>query len=167
MRLVQRIAGRHCQAAAAAAAAIVLAAVAAVAAGAPVATASDEASSTGTTVDASGAGTGAKITVSRTANLVNQTVDVSWTGFRPSSATRLDNSGDALDINTENPVRVYQCRGDWTTAPASSSDCYGSPGFRGIPVSGDKPAVAPVPSYTYPGQQDEFDPLPDGPPNWQ
>ena len=44
--------------------------------------------------------------------LVNQTVAVSWAGFRPSSATRLQNAGDSLDVNTENPVRVYQCRGD-------------------------------------------------------
>ena len=27
------------------------------------------------------------------------------------------NSGDSLDVNTENPVRVYQCRG---TDPTSS-----------------------------------------------
>ena len=46
------------------------------------------------TVPAPGAGTDATVTVSRTENLVNQTVRVSWTGFRPSSASRLDNSGD-------------------------------------------------------------------------
>src|SRR5262245_37208829 len=63
------------------------------------------------TVPAPGAGDGATVTVSRTTDLVNQTVLVSWAGFRPSSASRLENSGDSLDVNTENPVRVYQCRG--------------------------------------------------------
>ncbi len=119
------------------------------------------------TVDAPGAGPNARVTVSRTTSLVNQTVAVSWSGFRPSSATRLENSGDALDINTDFPVRVYQCRGDSATAPASSSDCYGAPGFRGIEASGDSPAVPPVPAFTYPGQKDEFNAVPDGPANWQ
>ena len=70
-----------------------------------------------------------------------------------------------MDVNTENPVRVYQCRGE---NPTSSSDCYGSPGFRGI--DGDRrtapawPAVAP---FTYPGQDDPFNATPDGPANWQ
>jgi hypothetical protein len=163
MRLIHRIAARRRQAAAIAAAFVLTA----VTAGVP-APASAQATLPGeTTVDAPNAGPDATITVSRTKNLVNQTVAVSWSGFRPSSATRLDNSGDALDINTKAPVRVYQCRGESMTAPASSSDCYGSPGFRGAPASGTQPAVDPVPSYTYPGQQDAFDPLPDGPPNWQ
>ena len=118
----------------------------------------------GVTVAAPGAGDGASVTVSRTEDLVNQTVLVSWEGFRPSSASRLDNSGDSLDINTENPVRVYQCRG---TAPTSSSDCYGSPGFRGIEETASGPAVPAVPAFTYPGQQNAFDATPDGPANWQ
>ena len=33
-----------------------------------------------------------------------------------------------LYLNTANPVRVYQCRGD-ADGPDSSSDCYGSGGF--------------------------------------
>ena len=33
-------------------------------------------------------------------------------------------------------MRVYECRG---SDPASSSDCYGSPGFRGVDASGDSP----------------------------
>ena len=119
------------------------------------------------TVAAPGAGAGAKVTVSKVANLVNQTVAVSWTGFRPSSATRLDNSGDALDVNTTNPVRVYQCRGDSAASPASASDCYGAPGFRGADATADQPAVPAVPAFAYPGQDDPFNANPDGPSNWQ
>jgi hypothetical protein len=116
------------------------------------------------TVPAPGAGDGATVTVSRTTELVNQTVRVSWAGFRPSSATRLQNSGDSLDVNTENPVRVYECRG---ADPASSSDCYGSPGFRGLDATDTTPAYPAVPPFTYPGQTDPFDATPDGPANWQ
>ncbi|WP_370247988.1 hypothetical protein [Nocardioides sp.] len=116
------------------------------------------------TVPAPGAGPDATVTVSRTTELVNQTVLVSWAGFRPSSASRLDNSGDSLDVNTDFPVRVYQCRG---ADPVSSSDCYGSQGFRGAEASGDAEAVPAVPPYTYPGQQNAFDATPDGPANWQ
>ena len=116
------------------------------------------------TVPAPGAGDGASVTVSRTEDLVNQTLLVSWAGFRPSSSTRLENSGDSLDVNTENPVRVYQCRG---ADPSSSSDCYGAPGFRGIDATSTAPAVPPVPAYTYPGQQGAYDATPDGPANWQ
>ena len=104
------------------------------------------------------------MTVSRTTDLVNQSVRVSWTGFRPSSASRLENSGDALDVNTENPVRVYQCRG---ADPSSSSDCYGSPGFRGIGATATTEAVPAVPPFTYTGQDDPFNSTPDGPANWQ
>ena len=116
------------------------------------------------TVPAPDAGDGATVTVSRTAGLVNQTVNVSWTGFRPSSATRLQNSGDSLDVNTENPVRVYECRG---AAPASSSDCYGSPGYRGQDATDDARPIPAVSPFTYPGQTDAFDATPDGPANWQ
>ena len=116
------------------------------------------------TVPAPGAGDGATVTVGRTSGLVNQTVEVSWAGFRPSSATRLQNSGDSLDVNTENPVRVYECRG---AHPSSSSDCYGSPGFRGIDATDTSPAYPAVPPFTYPGQTNPFDATPDGPANWQ
>lgn len=116
------------------------------------------------TVPAPGAGADATVTVSRTTNLVNQTVRVSWAGFRPSSANRLDNSGDSIDVNTENPVRVYQCRGE---NPTSSSDCYGSPGFRGIDATGGQPAWPAVPAFSYNGQDDPFNSTPDGPANWQ
>ena len=117
-----------------------------------------------TTVAAPGAGDNATVTVSRTRNLVNQTVQVSWAGFRPSSAVRLQNGGDSLDGNTEDPVRVYECRG---ADPASSSDCYGSPGFRGIPATPTTPAYPAVPPFTYPGQTNPYDATPDGPANWQ
>ncbi len=116
------------------------------------------------TVAAPGAGPDASVTVSSTRHLVNQSVRVSWSGFRPSSASRLDNSGGAVDVNTENPVRVYQCRG---LDPSSSSECYGSPGFRGMGASGSNPAIDPVPGFTYPGQVDPYDGVPDGPANWQ
>jgi hypothetical protein len=118
----------------------------------------------GETTPAPAAGDGATVTVSRTTGLVNQTITVSWAGFRPSSATRLQNTGDSLDVNTQNPVRVYQCRG---TDPQSSSDCYGSPGFRGIDATDTSPAYPAVPAFTYPGQTDPFDATPDGPANWQ
>jgi ABC-type phosphate transport system substrate-binding protein len=116
------------------------------------------------TVPAPGAGPGASVTVSKVSGLVNQTVAVSWDGFRPSSDTRLANAGDSLDGNTERPVRVYQCRG---ADPASSSDCYGSLGFREVEATADNPAVPEIPPFTYPGQQNEFDATPDGPSNWQ
>jgi hypothetical protein len=116
------------------------------------------------TVPAPEAGAGATVTVSRTTGLVNQAVSVSWAGFLPSSATRLQNTGDSLDVNTENPVRVYECRG---AAPTSSSDCYGSPGFRGIEATDTTEAVPEVPAFTYPGQTDPFNATPDGPANWQ
>lgn len=116
------------------------------------------------TVAAPGAGAGAKVTVSKVSNLVNQTVAVSWTGFQPSSATRLSNSSNSYDVSTKRPVRVYQCRG---ANPTSSSDCYGSPGFGGVSATPDHPAVAPVPAFTYPGQQNAYDANPDGPSNWQ
>jgi hypothetical protein len=116
------------------------------------------------TVPAPGAGDAATVTVSTTDDLVNQTVRVSWTGFEPSSSSRLENSGDSLDVNTQNPVRVYECRG---AEPQSSSDCYGSPGFRGIEATDTTPAIPAVPPFTYPGQDDPFNATPDGPANWQ
>ena len=116
------------------------------------------------TIPAPGAGAGATVTVSRTTGIVNQTVSVRWSGFKPSSSTRLQNSGDSLDVNTENPVRVYECRG---TDPAGSSDCYGSPGFRGVDASGTSPAIPAVPAFTYLGQTDPYNATPDGPANWQ
>ena len=60
-------------------------------------------------------------------------------------------------------MRVYECRG---VDPASSSDCYGSPGFRGIDATEDSEAVPPVPAFTYPGQTDAYNATPDGPANW-
>jgi hypothetical protein len=116
------------------------------------------------TVPAPGAGPNATVTVSQTTKLVNQSLRVSWAGFKPSSATRLQNSGDSLDVNTEDPVRVYECRG---ADPASSSDCYGSPGFRGLDATATTPAYPVVPPFTYPGQTDPYDATPDGPANWQ
>jgi hypothetical protein len=120
----------------------------------------------GVTVAAPGAGPNATVTVSRVSGLVNQTVAVSWTGFTPSSASQLQNSGGAYDTNTLNPVRVYECRSDGPNGPASSSSCYGSAGFPGVPAGDDgTPAIAPIPGYTYDGQTDPFASTPDGPSN--
>jgi ABC-type phosphate transport system substrate-binding protein len=138
-----------------------LGAVATVAVAPTPATASDDEA---VTVPAPGAGPGASVTVSKTTGLINESVAVSWQGFRPSSDSRLANAGDSLDINTERPVRVYECRG---ADPASSSDCYGSPGFAGVDASGDTPAIPAVPGFTYPGQTNKYDATPDGPANWQ
>jgi hypothetical protein len=118
------------------------------------------------TVPAPGAGTSATVTVSRVTNLVNQAVAVSWTGFRPSSATQLQNSGGTFDTNTLNPVRVYECRSDGPGGPASSSSCYGSQGFAGVPAGDDgSPAIPAVPGYSYAGQTDPYASNPDGPSN--
>lgn len=110
------------------------------------------------------AGAGATVTVSKTTGLGNEAVTVTWTGFRPSSAQQLQNGGDSFDTSTLYPVRVYQCRGN---DPTTSSDCYGSPGFRGAPASDSQPAVDAVPGFSYPGQTDPYANLPDGPANWQ
>lgn len=81
---------------------------------------------------------GGSATVSTTQQLVDQTVHVSWQGFKPSSTT-------VVQPGTTFPVRVYQCRG---VAPAGPEDCYGSS------------------LYTYPGQTDVNFHRPDGPPNF-
>ena len=81
---------------------------------------------------------GGQVTVDQTTNLVDQTVHVSWTGFKPSSATVVH------PANTEYVVRVYECRG---ADPAGPQDCYGSS------------------LYTYDGQSDTTQVLPDGPTN--
>ncbi|MDX6244417.1 MAG: hypothetical protein QOE76_2140 [Frankiales bacterium] len=124
------------------------------------------AQSTAVTIAAPGAGSGATVTISRVTALVNQTVEVSWTGFLPSSSPQLQNSGSSYDTSTLNPVRVYECRSDDASGPASSSSCYGSQGFAGVPAGDDgTPAVPPVPGYTYAGQTDPYANTPDGPSN--
>ena len=108
---------------------------------------------------------GATVTVSSATGLVNQTVAVSaGRASRPARRPGSRTSGDSLDVNTQNPVRVYECRG---ADPASSSDCYGSPGFRGVDASATSPAIPAVPPFTYLGQTDPYDATPDGPANWQ
>ena len=81
---------------------------------------------------------GGSVTVSQAAGLVDQTVHVSWTGFKPSSTPVVH------PASTEYVVRVYECRG---SAPAGPQDCYGSS------------------AYTYPGKSDPTQVLPDGPSN--
>jgi ABC-type phosphate transport system substrate-binding protein len=95
----------------------------------------DEATPTPVTMPAPAGGS---VTVDQTTGLVNQTVHVSWSGFKPSSATVVH------PANTEYVVRVYECRG---AAPAGPQDCYGSS------------------VYTYPDQSDTSQVLPDGPTN--
>jgi hypothetical protein len=128
---------------------------------------SDAAGSSSVTVNAPNAGANAKVTVSKTAGLRNETVNVSWKGFEPSSANQLNNAGSSYDTQTLNPVRVYECRGDDMSSPSSSSDCYGSGGFRGIPPLNGNPGVPAVPGFTYPGQTDDYANTPDGPANFQ
>jgi PBP superfamily domain len=55
------------------------------------------------------------VTVSQTRNLVNQMVQVSWTGFTPSSQPTYD-SGQTIY-----PVMIAECRG---TNPTTPADCY-------------------------------------------
>ncbi len=55
------------------------------------------------------------VTVSQTKNLDNQMVQVSWTGFTPSSQPTYDNE------QTIYPVMVAECKG---TRPATPEDCY-------------------------------------------
>ena len=55
------------------------------------------------------------VTVSQTRHLVNQMVQVSWTGFTPSSQPTYDNQ------QTVYSVMVAECKG---TNPATPEDCY-------------------------------------------
>jgi len=77
--------------------------------------AADPPAASGTTVD--GPVPGASVTVAQTKDLVNQVVQVTWKGFKPSTSTFLTDS-------TLNPVRVYQCKAN----PTSPKDCYGNTG---------------------------------------
>ena len=56
-------------------------------------------------------------TVSRTTQLTNQMVHVSWTNFTPSSSLVYNNE------NVAYPVMVTECKG---TDPSSPADCYGA-----------------------------------------
>jgi hypothetical protein len=78
--------------------------------------------------------TASTVTVSQTANLTNQMVVVSWTGFTPSNpTTQYDNTA------TDYPVMVAECKG---TNPTSPSQCYdatngGSPASFGADGPGN------------------------------
>ncbi len=61
--------------------------------------------------------TASTVTVSQTANLVNQMVQVSWTGFTPSSQPTYDN------VATDYPVEIVECRG---LDPKTPEECYGA-----------------------------------------
>jgi hypothetical protein len=64
--------------------------------------------------------TASTVTVSQDANLVNQFVNVSWTGFTPSH----DLGGKGYQPGlTEYPVEVSECQG---TAPTDLTHCYGA-----------------------------------------
>ena len=79
----------------------------------------------------------------------------------------MQNGGDIFDINTQNPVRVYQCRGGDLTTPSGPWDCYGAPGFFGIPALNGQPEIPANPGFTYLGQTDDNAHLPDGAANFQ
>ena len=59
--------------------------------------------------------TASTVTVSQTKSLVNQMVQVSWTGFTPSSQLTYDNT------QTDYPVMIAECKG---TDPKTPDDCY-------------------------------------------
>ena len=59
------------------------------------------------------------VTVSQTTDLVNQMVQVSWTGFTPTPADTLPYTASS----TLYPVMIAECRGD---DPSSMNDCYGA-----------------------------------------
>ena len=86
-------------------------------------------------------GAAGTISVDQTANLTNQVVHVSWTGFTPTN----DGFGDIVPSVTwyqsfaMYAVRVYQCRG---TDP-KITDCYGSTQYGSDPAKGfDQPGPA-------------------------
>ena len=60
---------------------------------------------------------GSTVTVSHTANLVNEMVHVTWTGFTPSSQVLYDQTV------TDYPVMVAECK---TTHPVFWKQCYGA-----------------------------------------
>ena len=55
------------------------------------------------------------VTVSQTTSLVNQMVQVSWTGFTPSSSPAYNNT------STDYPVMIAECKG---TSPTAPDQCY-------------------------------------------
>jgi hypothetical protein len=59
--------------------------------------------------------TASTVTVSQTANLANQMVKVSWTGFTPSSQPTYSST------DTDYPVMIAECKG---LDPTTPSDCY-------------------------------------------
>ena len=59
--------------------------------------------------------TASTVTVSQVKGLVNQMVQVSWTGFTPSSKLAYENT------QTDYPVMLAECKG---TNPKSPDDCY-------------------------------------------
>jgi hypothetical protein len=61
--------------------------------------------------------TRATVTVNQTKNVVNQMVEVSWTGFTPSSQETYDNTA------TDYPVMLAECKG---LNPTNPNDCYGA-----------------------------------------
>jgi len=61
--------------------------------------------------------TASTVTVSQVSNVVNQMVEVSWTGFTPSSQSAYQNEV------TDYPVMVAECKG---LNPTNPNDCYGA-----------------------------------------
>ena len=86
--------------------------------------------------------TASTVTVTQTKDLVNQMVEVSWTGFTPSSQLTYDNG------NTDYPVMLAECAG---LNPKSPDDCYDATN-GGTPASfgkyGCRLAIPPTPNGT-------------------
>nr|BFD92491.1 hypothetical protein KitaXyl93_38510 [Kitasatospora sp. Xyl93] len=75
------------------------------------------------------------VTVSQTANLTNQVLQVSWSGFTPTvylGSNAPAQTAQPLSTHILYAVRIYQCRG---TDPAVT-DCYGSTLYGGDPSKG-------------------------------
>ena len=75
-----------------------------------------------------------------------------------------ENSGDSLDVNTGNPVRVYQCRG---ADPAELERLLRLARASAVSTRRRHRRTRPCRPFTYPGQTDAYDATPDGPANWQ
>jgi hypothetical protein len=78
------------------------------------------------TVSGTGAFSGLTVTVSRTKNLINQTITVSWTGGHPT----LPSGGDF----GANYLQIMQCWGDDPNGPDRTQCQYGV-------LGGDSPAA--------------------------
>jgi hypothetical protein len=80
------------------------------------------------------------VTVSQTQNLTNQTIDITWTHFTPTTAGTLPYNSTTTDY----PVAVAQCR---VAHPKYENQCFAVQGLNGTP-GGILPAGAINTTYT-------------------